>query len=70
MSAEKYHGRPCKNCGETLKFRSCRTCVACNRERSRRIQSRRYEDHITYYSKLLSNRRRAALKRREARLNG
>lgn len=29
-----YHGKPCKNCGETLRFVISADCVSCNRKRS------------------------------------
>lgn len=62
-----YHGRPCKNCGETLKRRLNRSCVECDRRTSRERNRRIREDRTTYYRTLLDNRRRAALKRREKR---
>lgn len=31
-----YHGKPCKKCGATLRWKSSRGCVACERERIRR----------------------------------
>lgn len=66
MPAETYEGRPCK-LGHTLRRRSTRACVACNRDDARERMYRKRLDHLTYYSTLLKNRRYKALKRREAR---
>lgn len=31
MGAKRYHGKPCKNCGETLKLASTGACVECQK---------------------------------------
>lgn len=61
--SKTYHGRPCKNCGGTLKLRRNWMCVACERIRQRDFKRRIREDFVTYNSTLLANRRRSALKR-------
>lgn len=37
-----YHGTPCKGCGGTLRRKSNRTCVSCDREQSRQRQREKY----------------------------
>lgn len=39
-----YEGRPCKNCGTTLKNVSDWGCVECNKQRAKRMQSERRVD--------------------------
>lgn len=29
-----YHGTPCINCGNTLRYVSCKNCVECQRKRN------------------------------------
>ncbi|MCS5736394.1 hypothetical protein [Herbiconiux daphne] len=31
-AAQQYHGKPCKVCGETLRYRSNKRCVLCKHE--------------------------------------
>lgn len=31
-AAGKYHGKPCRECGETLRYRSNKRCVMCKHE--------------------------------------
>lgn len=35
MTAEMYHGRPCKKCGGTVRYASTGHCVPCQRENSK-----------------------------------
>lgn len=35
--APTYHGKPCKKCGATLRYRARMTCVECDKARSRAI---------------------------------
>lgn len=48
MTAETYHGRPCRACGGTLRYRSNRDCVPCliaaNRRYRRQQGARPYEE--------------------------
>lgn len=39
-----YDGKPCKNCGTTLKNVSDYGCVECNRERARKLQAEKRAD--------------------------
>lgn len=73
--SKTFDGNPCSRCGETLRWRNGHGCVACKRRyiRSRRDYYREYRraeydrNPLSYYSTLLRNRRRDALKRIAAR---
>ena len=34
LGLKQYHGKPCKQCGTTIKITSCRKCLECNRKRT------------------------------------
>lgn len=35
MTTQTYHGKPCRVCGGTLRYRASRRCLACNAARVR-----------------------------------
>lgn len=51
-STETYHGKPCRRCGGTLRYRSVRTCIACAAGYSRG----RHERNPKYFRKSLLKR--------------
>ena len=41
-----YNGKPCKNCGNTLKFTSNYSCVLCESKRKKKLESKVYKSWI------------------------
>jgi hypothetical protein len=59
--AQRYHGAPCKNCGSTERYRSSRSCIACNRRHGAAWVANNPERHkirVRRYREVPENRAR------------